>query len=258
MGNPTLPTEMQPWIIDTDNTSRKRPRNLTESSSSSSSSDSDDEPAQGEEEEDLENLHWVAPPRGMIHIVDDDWIPRCSAKPLTRRNGTETGKGFATARDLGRTWCSGCIKPAGITLAAILMADNQVAEAKQLSVWTDSAAKTMTHVAIMSEGLTSEPINWRLILAFLVGIFFAYAIMTAMKFLTQVNMAIRKKLFGQGPMQSVNMTTQSQLSYTNRVFRQGPMQSVDKATQSQVSYTKSLHLTAQKFMPLADREHGAW
>ena len=57
----------------------------------------------------------------MIHIVDDDWIPKCSKRALNRRNGTEAGIGFTAARNLGRTWCSGCIKPAGITLAAILM-----------------------------------------------------------------------------------------------------------------------------------------
>ena len=106
-------------------------------------------------------------------------------------SGTEYG--FATARYLARTWFSGFSKPDGTIPAAILMSDNQVAEAKQLSIWTDSAAKAMTHVAIVSEGLNSDPINWRLILAFLVGIFFAHAIMTTMKCLTQVNMTILRK-----------------------------------------------------------------
>ena len=62
----------------------------------------------------------------MIHIVDDDWTPKCSKRAFNRRNGTEAGLGFTAARNLGRTWWSGCTKPAGIIIAAILMADNHV------------------------------------------------------------------------------------------------------------------------------------
>ena len=78
-------------------------------------------------------------------------------------SGTEYG--FATARYLARTWFSGFSKPDGTIPAAILMSDSQVAEARQLRAWTDSASVAMTYVAIM----------------------------TTMKCLTQVNMAILRK-----------------------------------------------------------------
>lgn len=212
----------------------KRPRSPSHSSDSSSSgSDVDEDEILGAD--DFDDLEWVVPPRGLLHLVDEEWTPKCSSRRLTSRNGTEHGKGVMSARNLGRQWCPACVARSGAALAALILADSRVAPAAAASL-----VKVPTHSTWIMNldfyDFADGPsfMMWLiLVVGILTGAFLAFAVMRLQAIIC--NMARKFRL------------VRKPSSHYRTV-----------ATQAQTSYTRSMKLASRRFQPLADSDHGAW